>query len=359
MIRKLLDKQLIKYLLLFYLGSFIITTVSGVLSKLNGSAYTSFNWAEMILSVILRYGSKLVFIFTAIFLIRYLFLRKTISRWTTYVLHFFFAIGLAFYSNWSQTLLGNWFYGFDDKLTFDDLYVSALLGTDYNFFVYFTMVVITYAYYFFQKQKDYEVKQSKLQTQLLDSKIQVLQSQLQPHFLFNALNDISALVDDSPEKAQNAIADLSDMLRQTLNLKDTKYISIKEELALLDKYIEIEKIRYDNKLEFIIDVDDDLAAIQVPPLLLQPIVENSIKHGFSYEHDVLRVQILIQRESAIISIRVVNNGKPVDVSNISYGTGISNVISRLDTLYEGNFVFEMSNEKNNENEVVTTIQIPV
>jgi len=275
-----------------------------------------------------------------------------------WVLHALFGISLTFYSVSSQILINNWLYDYGDPFTFDYIYSSALIGTDYNFFLYFSMIAITYAYYFFKKQKNYELKESHLKTQLLDSKINALQSQLQPHFLFNALNDISSLIEINPDKSQDAIADLSELLRQTLSLKDTKLIPLSEEIAILQKYLDIEKLRFDENLSFKIEVPDEVYNTLVPPLLLQPVVENSIKHGYSYQHDRLDIRIFIKKESDYLQFTIANNGASVMEDKMVYGTGLSNIIARLDTLYDGDFQFEMKNDVSKGNGVITQIQIP-
>jgi LytS/YehU family sensor histidine kinase len=183
-----------------------------------------------------------------------------------------------------------------------------------------------------------------------------LQSQLQPHFLFNALNDISSLIDVSPEKSQDAIADLSDLLRQTLSLNNTKFISVSDEIVLLKKYLEIEKIRFQDKLNFSFSVSEEIMECQMPPLLLQPIVENAVKHGFSYEHDVISILIEIKKEHDRMLVCISNNGNPVK-KEITYGIGIQNVITRLHTLYEDDFEFDIINT--DEKEVQVVIQLPI
>lgn len=355
-LKYILDKKVVTYLVLFFLVSLFISTVSSVIGKMEGARYTSLTWNQMFISLIVRYVSKFIFIFSAIILVRFLFLKKYISNSIQIVLHFIFAIGLSFYSVFIQAVASNLFFGTNDEITWDYIYGSAIFGTDYNFFLYFCMIAIVYAYYFFQKQKDYELKESNLKTQLLDSKINALQSQLQPHFLFNALNDISSLIDESTEKSQDAIADLSELLRSTLALKDTKFISIADEITLLKKYLDIEKLRFQNKLNFNISVSNELLKRKMPPLLLQPIVENSIKHGFSYQHDSIDVLIKIVEEDNYITIYVSNNGKALDNEVITYGTGIHNVISRLSTLFEEDFEFEMMN--NDDHKVITKLKMP-
>ncbi len=356
---KILDKTLLKYLLLFYSVAYGLSTFSSVLAKWQGTAFKTYSWWGLIINTTFRYTSKLLFVILALLLVRYLQERKGISQWMSLLLHGLFGVGLTFYSVTTQVIFGNLLYGFGDPVTWEYIYPRAIMGTDYNFFLYFCSVAIVYAYYYFKKQRKYELQESQLKTQLLDSKIRSLQSQLQPHFLFNALNDIASLVDQSPEKAQDSIADLSEMLRRTLRLKDTKYIALEEELELLQKYIEIERIRYDDKLKVNKEIPKELLHYKVPPLLLQPIVENSLKHGFSYNHDQLTISIRIalNGEDRLLFV-IQNDGKSLSQEKDHFGIGLSNIISRLDTLYQGDFVFEMKNEEKDDG-VLTIIEIPV
>jgi len=198
---------------------------------------------------------------------------------------------------------------------------------------------------------------SKLKAQLLDSKLKALQSQILPHFLFNSLNDISSLIEIDTERSQDAIVDLSDLLRMTLRLKNTKLYSLKEEILLLNKYISIEKLRFDEKISFKLDLKNEVLTYKVPPLILQPIVENSIKHGFSYNHDVLNILISIRREKDWLVFYIENDGEPIKNNGINYGNGISNVVERMETLYDRNYTFKMEN--NPKGGVLTIIKIPI
>ncbi|MEL6810209.1 MAG: histidine kinase [Bacteroidota bacterium] len=356
--KKLMDIRLLKYILLFYTLAFVLSATSAFIAKWEGVAYSSFGYSELMGNHMIRYVSKFVFIYGAVILIRYLVEFKKVSRWIGVLSHVCFGVGLTFYSIYSQVLLNNWLYGAQDPTSFEYVYQRALLGTDYNFFLYFSVVTIVYAYYFFKKQKDYEVFQSSLKSQLLDAKMNALQTQLQPHFLFNTLNDIVSLVEHNPEKAQDAIADLSEMLRQTLQLQDTRFISFQDELKLLQKYLDIEKIRYEDKLNFDINISPDVLQRDIPPLLFQPIVENSIKHGFSLDIDHLHLKLQAKQSEDFLLIEVVNDGAPLKDGQVSFGVGIGNLISRLDTLYGENFDFDMRNRKN-LNGVITRIRLPI
>lgn len=354
---KILDAKLFKYLILYCAICFLITFVSGILSKLEGVKFVDVPLTNMLFGMSVLYLAKFAYILAAIFLVRYLFLKGYLQGLRRFWLHFVAGIGLTFHSVIAQILLYNWLFGLEQPFTMQFIYRNALLGADFNFFLYFSMVAIVYVYYFLKGQNAAEIKESNLKTQLLDAKMNSLQYQLQPHFLFNALNDISSLIDLSKEKSQNAIADLSEMLRETLSLKDIKFISLEKELTILKKYLDIEKMRFDDKLNYRIHIDDQTNNQKVPPLILQPIVENSIKHGFSYQCDHLKIDITAKKVNNQLELKVSNTGALLENDMANYGTGINNVINRLETIYEGNFEFQLKNLANGEG-VMTRIRIP-
>ncbi|MEL7124237.1 MAG: histidine kinase, partial [Bacteroidota bacterium] len=229
-----------------------------------------------------------------------------------------------------------------------------IFTSNFNFYLYFTIISVVYAYMYFEKKRSQEFINMKLQNEFQTSKINALQSQLQPHFLFNALNGISSLSGINPNKAQDAISDLSDFLRLTLRLNNNRFHTLEEEIFLLSKYLEVEKFRYGRKLETKIDITESLKTRKVPPLLLQPIAENSIKHGFSENHDVLNLEITAKSVDERIKLVVSNNG--ILLHKFEYGYGLSNLVERLNTLYSKNYSFKMFNSEGKH--VVTEIIIP-
>ena len=357
MSKKILDKKLLAYLILFYVIAFCLSAATGLLAKWEGYAYKSFSWAELISNTLLRYSAKFLFVLFGIWLVKYLSEKVGMAKWLGLILHGLFGIILTFYSVSSQVILNNWMYGLEDPVTFKYIYSGAILGTDYNFFLYFCSIAIVYAYDYFKSQKDSEIRESTLKTQLLDAKINALQSQLQPHFLFNTLNDITSLVQSDPLKAQESIVDLSELLRQTLKLSDKKFVSLEEELVLLDKYMAIEKIRYDDKLRIRWEISEGLLGFMVPPLLLQPLIENAIKHGFSFDHDYIEIRVTAIMNDGYICFEVENNGAQLKEKAVVYGVGLGNIISRLDTLYKGDFNFEIANKSTHKG-VIAKVSIP-
>ncbi len=350
----LFNKQLLKFILMFYFLASALGVLSAVLVRLNGFN-TSFSWSRIIFSNIFNLTSKFVFLFLAILFTKYL-ISKKISILYSILIHTFLSILLSFYSTTMNTCLNKFVYQDAIDLNWQYIYIRSIANSGFNFFVYFSLITMVYAFYYFQNQKDSEIRRSNLTAQLLDSKIKALQSQLNPHFLFNSLNDISSLMDISVSRSQDAIADLSSLLRQTLNLKDVRYITLEKEIELLSKYIDIEKIRFADKIIHTIKIDPNISHNLVPPLMIQPIVENSIKHGFSYNHDIVKIEVIIKSNDNQLIFYIKNNGELLEHDeNINYGTGLSNVLERLNTLYGNKFTFEM---ENSNNWVVTKIIIP-
>ena len=191
---------------------------------------------------------------------------------------------------------------------------------------YFFLLAVYFAVEYLNKREETMHHQRKLEKQLHDVRMQTLESKLHPHFLFNSLNGIMALVSEDPKNAEKAIVELSDLLRFALDANLSESISIKEELDLLRKYIAIEKMRYEDQLEvnLVITNDVDHERKILPPLILQPIVENAIKHGFKGIKYPL--MIFVEVNNNMISIK--NNGAQLD-KKIVFGAGLKIVIQRL------------------------------
>lgn len=230
---------------------------------------------------------------------------------------------------------------------------------DVNFLIYFAMVFIIYIYYYIKQVKEAEEQKILLENQLVNTRMKMLFSQLQPHFLFNTLNSISVLADLNPEKAKDTIADLSDFLREILYFKDQNEIPLEKELKTLNYYLNILNIRFSGDLKIKKEIDEKVLQHKVPALLLQPLIENSIKHGYSYNHAEIEIIISIQNERNSILIKVENNGAPLSSraeSLLQNGVGLQNIKDRLFNLYGNDFLFEIKNKELGG--VKTAIRIP-
>ena len=157
-------------------------------------------------------------------------------------------------------------------------------------------------------------------------------SRLQPHFLFNTLNTISALTSKQPESARRCITQLGKLLRHSIEVLPSKQIVLEEELEILRCYLEIQKMRYGDRLEYSINVSDAVHGIEVPAFVLQPLVENSFEHGFRGKSDICRIEVNISRAGEFYRIKVIDNGKTFDANpivNERIGLGLTRQRLRL------------------------------
>jgi|SRR5438034_938493 len=172
-----------------------------------------------------------------------------------------------------------------------------------------------------------------LQAQLAQARLDVLRSQLNPHFLFNTLNAVSALVERDPRGARRMIARLSDLLRYTLEENTEQEVPLHRELDLLDEYIELMQIRFQGRLNVAVRVDGDVRDVLVPNLVLQPVVENAMKHGVSQIAGAGEITISARRSGDDVVITVADNGPGPGPAASGEGVGLTNTNERLRQLY--------------------------
>jgi two-component system, LytTR family, sensor kinase len=201
-------------------------------------------------------------------------------------------------------------------------------------------------------------REVKLQISLQDSELERLRKQLNPHFLFNALNGIKALVIAEPEKSRDAIAQLSDLLRLSLKTKLKETITLSEELKILDSYLSIEKIRFHERLNVEIDISKDCEKYQVLPFCLQILAENAIKHGIGKQKKGGFIKITGNREENSLILKVINSGKLSEIPETSEennGIGLENLRKRLKINFGEGAIFTIQQIGN---EVVSIISFP-
>ncbi len=231
---------------------------------------------------------------------------------------------------------------------------------DLNFLIFFAMIFIIYTYYYLKQVKEAEKRHSKLESQLVNTRMKMLSSQLQPHFLFNTLNSIAVLTDMDTKKAKDTIADLSDFLREILYNSDRNRISLDEEFRILEYYLNIVNVRFSDHLTIEKQVEDDLMLKKIPAMLLQPVIENSIKHGYSYDHTDLKIKVSVFQEGRMLVIKIENDGTPISEGHkelLKKGVGLKNINDRLRNLYKDDYFFEIRNKEDNSG-VETIIKIP-
>ncbi len=355
----MLDKQLTKFLVLFYVLSCTYSVIVAFSQKLIQEPFDFDFLKELLFAYFFVYGTKFIFIFFSLILTKKFILDK-IKIVPSIFLHLLICIIIS----WTTTALlvpfEKFIYGSeraDMVINFKTIFDRFVYRSDFNFFIYFSLTTFLYAFYYSQKQKKQELEHSLLKNLLLDSKIKSLQSQIQPHFLFNTMNGISSLIEIDAKRAQDAISDLSTLLRNTLNLNDKKFHTLEEELNFLQSYINIERIRFEEKLIITTEVDTKLINEPIPPLMLQPIIENTIKHGFSYDHDTLKVSLNIKEIKGSIVFVIENNGSLLTDKPIIYGNGLRNVVERLAAVYDTNYSFKIENTP--EKTVSVVLEIPL
>ena len=210
------------------------------------------------------------------------------------------------------------------------IYWNPILLTGLRLMSIWILAYHLYHYY----QREVATAKENAQLSILTKQIQLdnLSAQLNPHFLFNSLNSIKSLIEENPSKARRAIDLLSDLLRSSLYEKDEDLISIKEELALVNDYIELEKLRFEERLLLNITLDKNLEQVKIPSLSIQLLVENAIKHGIdkSIRGGIVRLVIVKSEDQIMISVQ--NPGKIT--SNNSKGLGLNNLIERLALQYK-------------------------
>ena len=202
--------------------------------------------------------------------------------------------------------------------------------------IYWAVVGVWSAYNYYRKYRERELQTSKLEARLAQSRLQVLKMQLHPHFLFNALNAISELIHRDPDAADRMLTDLSDLLRMSFENLEVQEVSLKQELEFLHKYIEIEQMRFHDRLVVEMQIAPETLDATVPNMILQPIVENAIKHGISPRASGGRIDIETTRKNGHLEIKVQDNGLGIpfgDTDHLSEGVGLSNTRRRLKHLY--------------------------
>jgi signal transduction histidine kinase len=180
------------------------------------------------------------------------------------------------------------------------------------------------------------IEAADLETRLVEARLQSLRAQLQPHFLFNALNTISAFTETNPQAARRLMAQLGDLLRMSLTHAARPVVTLGEDLTFLDDYLAIETARYEGRLTVSVRVDEALLDTRVPSFLLQPLVENAIRHGVAPKLVGGRVDVTAARDDSILQLRVRDNGvglRPGWQFPRDAGVGLTNVASRLEHLY--------------------------
>jgi LytS/YehU family sensor histidine kinase len=203
--------------------------------------------------------------------------------------------------------------------------------------------VIYFGFHFFDNYKRTEIQNLRLEANTKEVELNKLKSQLNPHFMFNSMNSIRALVDEDPKKAKVAITQLSNILRNTLMMHKNKYITLEEELALVKDYLELEHIRFEERLNFNFSIDPNTLSLNVPPMMIQTLVENGIKHGIGKYPEGGHISINALKTETGFEIEIINTGQLMLQTKSDSGVGVENTTNRLELLFGKKASFSLKN----------------
>jgi signal transduction histidine kinase len=242
----------------------------------------------------------------------------------------------------SQTVIV-WLVGQEQRSWLSEAQRMFFNNFDWEMMTYWAIVGLSHALRYHNEAQDRALRASQLETHLVESQLQALQRQLQPHFLFNTLNTISALMHRDINAADDMIAKLSDLLRMSLQQVGVQEVTLKQELDFLSKYLEIEQSRFRDRLTVMFDVQPDTLDALVPNLALQPLVENAIKHGIGPRPTPGKIEIRSRRVGSMLELEVKDNGVGLSAARLTdfnRGIGLGNTRSRLQHLYGSSHRFE-------------------
>ena len=214
-----------------------------------------------------------------------------------------------------------------------------------NLIMYWMVVFGYVGWHYYQRCGEREVQAAELRRELVEARLEALRMQLNPHFLFNTLHAISALIHDDPEAADRMVARLSELLRLSLDQSRPQQVPLSEEMAFLGRYLEIERARFGERLKIEMQIEPAAQDAMVPFLLLQPLVENAVRHGIEPREQTGHVAISAQRNNGRLELRVRDDGAGLPAgadAPARQGIGLSNTQSRLRHLYGEDFRFELA-----------------
>jgi sensor histidine kinase YesM len=268
------------------------------------------------------------------------------SRWRRALLHLAAALVFSVAYIVLRTGVGlcdSWFSG--EGATFPEIFQPLLVRTfPFNLLVYGAILTVSHALDYYRMYHERTVQTLELEKHLTEARLRALLHQLKPHFLFNTLNGIASLMHSDVDAADKMLVRLSELLRITMSHTGAPETALRDEVAFIERYLDIEKIRFRNRLDVVVDVAAEAMEAQVPSLILQPMVENAMKHGIEPNTARGRIELRGARQGADLVLTVADNGAgmPADGPKRE-GIGVANTRARLAELYGGAQKFELVN----------------
>jgi two-component sensor histidine kinase len=249
-------------------------------------------------------------------------------------------------TGWYRNSEGKWKY--QDKTDLFGIYQNLLLIS--------LWMLIYLVYHYVQKNRNDQLDRLKLENTVKELELKTIKSHINPHFIFNSLNSIRALVDENPERARTAITELSNILRSSMKAENAETVPFSRELDIVKDYLALEQMRFEERLQIEMYIDENILQQQVPPMMLQTLVENAIKHGISKQVSGGIVRVMAGFKEDKLQFLVQNTGQLIEPIN-EEGFGIKSTKDRLALMYQGNAVFEICSISNGMVESKVTIPI--
>ncbi len=227
--------------------------------------------------------------------------------------------------------LNRWIGWYKEPPGFLEVLLTSLTN---NFLLLWLMVGAAHALLFASRARQRERQAEQLQAALVETRLQALVSQLNPHFMFNALNSIAEMVHHDPRAADRMLVGLGALLRSSLDHQKSQLVPLREELALLRHYLDIEKVRLGDRLRLEWSIAPGLDGVRVPPLVLQPLAENAIVHALSLRISPGRLAVDVRRDGGRLVAEIADDGGDRE-STVHHGSGLANLRARLEMLYGG------------------------
>jgi len=219
---------------------------------------------------------------------------------------------------------------------------TVTISIFYNLLLIAIWLLIYILYHYIEKNRNNQIDRLKLETTVKELELKTIKSHINPHFIFNSLNSIRALVDENPERARKAITELSNILRSSMQAEKSETVPLEKELDIVKDYLALEHMRFEERLQVVLDIDEDTLQQPVPPMMLQTLVENAIKHGISKQINGGTVRVVADFKDDHLELLVQNTGQLSDNINTS-GFGIKSTEDRLNLMYQGKAAFEIKN----------------
>ncbi len=255
--------------------------------------------------------------------------------WQLLVLLLAFASAYSFLTSYAVEILK--LYDAARKISLQRRFLISLVIDTPIVFVWLSIYIL---WHYIEFTNSEAIQKVKLESLIKELQLKTIKSQMNPHFIFNALNSIRALVDEDPQRARQAITELSNILRSSIQADQAEVTSLEKELNIVKDYLALEYIRFADRLIVEYEIDADTLSNQMPPMMLQTLVENAIKHGLSKQPGNCLIKIISKYEDSKHLLMVQNTGV-LDQEMGRDGFGLQSTKNRLNILYRGNALFEI------------------